>query len=137
MFEIANSLSQNISLYNSIKNYNLILMNCDNNKQSPNSSNKGDEFFIDISEKIRKEKKENKCNKLFIYQSQRILNDNNEFIKHSYYGNDFYKIYQFFQDVIRSPLLKYIYSNIDGYSLIINKYDFSDITLEKITNGYN
>ena len=66
MFEIANSLSQNISLYNSIKNYNLILMNCDNNKQSPNSPNKGDEFFIDISEKRKKKKKINAINYLYI-----------------------------------------------------------------------
>lgn len=95
-----------------LKNYNLIL-----------TKNEKSEIYI----KTKFRKKNN-----FIYNYQIITEDNKNFIKNSYYGNDFYIIHEFFKNVIRSPLLKCIYSSIEGFESIIKNYDFSDITAEKI-----
>lgn len=95
-----------------LKNYNLIL-----------TKNEKSEIFI----KTKFRKKNN-----FIYNYQIITEDNKNFIKNSYYGNNFYIIYEFFKNVICSPLLKCIYSSIEGFESIIKNYDFSDITAEKI-----
>ena len=70
--------------------------------------------------------------KNFIYSYQKILDDNKLFIEYSYFGKDLKYIYGFFQEVIRSPLLKYIYSNIDGYLNILQMYNYSDISIEKL-----
>ena len=95
-----------------LQNYNLIL-----------TKNEKSEIFI----KTKFRKKNN-----FIYNYQIITEDNKNFIKNSYYGNNFYIIHEFFKNVIRSPLLKCIYSSIEGFESIIKIYDFSDITAEKI-----
>jgi len=95
-----------------LQNYNLIL-----------TKNEKSEVFI----KTKFRKKNN-----FIYNYQIITEDNKNFIKNSYYGNNFYIIHEFFKNVIRSPLLKCIYSSIEGFESIIKNYDFSDITAEKI-----
>lgn len=68
----------------------------------------------------------------FIYLYQKIIEDNKLFIKNSYFGKDLKYIYDFFQEVIGSPLLQFIYRNIDGYSNILKVYNYSDITFEKI-----
>ena len=95
-----------------LQNYNLIL-----------TKNEKSEIFI----KTKFRKKNN-----FIYNYQIITEDNKNFIKNSYYGDNFYIIHEFFKNVIRSPLLKCIYSSIEGFESIIKNYDFSDITAEKI-----
>ena len=95
-----------------LQNYNLIL-----------TKNEKSEIFI----KTKFRKKNN-----FIYNYQIITEDNKNFIKNSYYGDNFYIIYKFFKNVICSPLLKCIYSSIEGFESIIKNYDFSDITAEKI-----
>ena len=76
----------------------------------------------------------NNLNKKYclIYNYQIISEDNKNFIKNSYYGYNFYIIYDFFKNVIRSSLLKNIFLSIEGFESIINNYDFSDITVEKI-----
>ena len=87
------------------------------------SKSEGGELFCPPKERRKKD---------FIYTYQRILDDNKLFIEHSYFARDLNYIYAFFQEVIRSPLLKYIYSNIEGYSRIMQTYNYSDITIDKI-----
>ena len=74
--------------------------------------------------------KRNKINELF--KHQRIIEDNKIFIDNSYYGKDFYIIYNFFQKVIRSKILNYIYSNIDGFKDYLKEEIFKEINIEKL-----
>ena len=97
--------------YQALKTYNLIL-----------KKDKNNELFY--KGKISK--------KSFIYNFQKIIDDNKLFIDNCYFGKHFKYIYQFFQDVIRSPLLTQIYSNMIGDSSILQKYNYEDINAKKI-----
>ena len=70
--------------------------------------------------------------KTYIYNFQKIVDDNKLFIDNCYFGKHFKYIYHFFQDVIHSPLLRQIYSCMSGYSSILRKYNYEDINAEKI-----
>jgi hypothetical protein len=96
-----------------MKNYNYILTKYNN-----------DDIFYNVN--LDKKMKNH------IYNFQIVNDDNKIFIKNSYYGDNFYIIYEFFKNVIKSPLLHNIYLSIEGYDTIIKNYDFSDITDEKI-----
>ena len=104
---------ENAFFFNSaLETYNSILTKTENN-----------ELYCPHIERKKKE---------FIYTYQKIVDDNKTFIEHSYFGKDLKYIYAFFQEVIRSPLLKYIHSNIDESLHILQTYDYSDITIEKL-----
>lgn len=97
--------------YQALKTYNLIL-----------KKDKNNELFY--KGKLSK--------KSFIYNFQKIIDDNKLFIDNCYFGKHFKYIYKFFQDVIRSPLLTQIFSNMVGDSSILQKYNYEDINAEKI-----
>ena len=99
------------NFYNHLKIYNSLLKKSENN-----------EFIYEG--KITK--------KTFIYYYQKINDDNKTFIEHSYFGSHFKYIYNFFKDVIRSPLLNQINSSIEGYSSVLHNYDYSDVNEDKI-----
>ena len=68
----------------------------------------------------------------YIYNHQVIIEDQKSLIENSYYGKYFYNIYDFFQKVLRSPLLNEVNMSIDEYTNILKEYDYSDITIDKI-----
>lgn len=106
-----NDEADDFTFEHSLKTYNLILMKSDIQ-----------EYFCLRKIKGRKN----------IYKYQKIFEDKNLFIKNSYFGKDFKFIYDFFLKVIRSPLLNHIFSNIEGFSQILQLYDYSDIKSDNI-----
>ena len=73
-----------------------------------------------------------KRKKTFIYNFQKIIEDNKLFIEHSYYGKEFYVLYDFCKKVISSPLLNLINSSIKEFSNILKYYNYSDVKMDNI-----
>ena len=67
-----------------------------------------------------------------LFKNQKIIDDNKKFIENSYYGKDFYVIYDFFKKVIRSKLLNFIYSAIEGFKDYLNEDIFKEIDIDKL-----
>jgi hypothetical protein len=67
-----------------------------------------------------------------LFKNQKIIDDNKKFIENSYYGKDFYFIYDFFKKVIRSKLLNFIYSAIEGFKDYLNEDIFKEIDIDKL-----
>ena len=67
-----------------------------------------------------------------LFKNQKIIDDNKKFIENSYYGKDFYVIYDFFKKVIRSKLLNFIYSGVEGFKDYLNEDIFKEIDIDKL-----